>query len=443
MPCDEKTGSCAAEQAEGKAADWANAECMCVTLDRQRLAALLDVELGESGAGDTLLASQSTLFAAAPVFIDPATLSAMTEVVAAIETVAKTPAFRSVVMSWAPSSAARDFGPKGALMGYDFHLTANGPRLIEINTNAGGAFLNALLADAQTQCCRETRPALAADISQDTFRTRIARMFEEEWHAQDRAGELESIAIVDDDPEGQPLFPEFLAGRTLLQEHGYEAVVAGPEDLELSPAGLLFEGRKIDLVYNRLVDFSLDRPESRTLREAYMTGRVVLSPNPHIHALYADKRNLCLLSDPDWLASSGLSERKQKVILAAVPKTTIVDRDNAETFWSERRDWFFKPARGYGSKAAYRGAKLTKRVWSEIVEGGYVAQRFTPPSTRKVRLETDIVELKVDVRLYTYAGEILLRAARLYQGQATNMRTLGGGFSPILPMPDDSACGFR
>lgn len=443
MPCDDKTDSCAAEQAEGKAADWANAECMCVTLDRQRLATLLDTELGESGAGDTLLASQSNLFANAPVFIDPATLSAMTEVVTAIETVAKTPAFRSVVMGWAPSSAARDFGPKGVFMGYDFHLTANGPRLIEINTNAGGAFLNALLADAQTQCCRETRPALAADISQDTFRTRIARMFEEEWHAQDRAGELESIAIVDDDPEGQPLFPEFLAARTLLQEHGYEAVVAGPEDLELSPAGLLFEGRKIDLVYNRLVDFSLDRPESRTLREAYMTGRVVLSPNPHIHALYADKRNLCLLSDPDWLASCGLSERETKVILAAVPKTAIVDRKNAEQFWSERRDWFFKPARGYGSKAAYRGAKLTRRVWSEIAEGGYVAQRFTPPSTRKVRLENDTAELKVDVRLYTYGGEILLRAARLYQGQATNMRTPGGGFSPILPMPDAPDSGFR
>ena len=47
MPCDDKTDSCAAEQAEGKAADWANAECMCVTLDRQRLAALLDAELGE------------------------------------------------------------------------------------------------------------------------------------------------------------------------------------------------------------------------------------------------------------------------------------------------------------------------------------------------------------------------------------------------------------
>jgi hypothetical protein len=38
----------------------------------------------------------------------------------------------------------------------------------------------------------------------------------------------------------------------------------------------------------------------------------------------------------------------------------------------------------------------------------------------------------MDVRLYTYQGEILLAAARLYQGQTTNFRTEGGGFSPVL-----------
>ena len=40
--------------------------------------------------------------------------------------------------------------------------------------------------------------------------------------------------------------------------------------------------------------------------------------------------------------------------------------------------------------------------------------------------------LKVDVRLYTYKGAVLLAAARLYQGQTTNFRTPGGGFAPLL-----------
>lgn len=39
---------------------------------------------------------------------------------------------------------------------------------------------------------------------------------------------------------------------------------------------------------------------------------------------------------------------------------------------------------------------------------------------------------KLDIRLYTYAGATLLAAARLYQGQTTNMRTPGGGFAPVL-----------
>jgi hypothetical protein len=39
---------------------------------------------------------------------------------------------------------------------------------------------------------------------------------------------------------------------------------------------------------------------------------------------------------------------------------------------------------------------------------------------------------KVDVRLYAYRERTLLVAARLYQGQATNFRTPGGGFAPVL-----------
>jgi hypothetical protein len=39
---------------------------------------------------------------------------------------------------------------------------------------------------------------------------------------------------------------------------------------------------------------------------------------------------------------------------------------------------------------------------------------------------------KADIRLYTYDGNILLTAARLYQGQTTNFRTPGGGFAPIF-----------
>jgi hypothetical protein len=108
----------------------------------------------------------------------------------------------------------------------------------------------------------------------------------------------------------------------------------------------------------------------------------------------------------------------------------IVSPDNVDALWRDRRNLFFKPARGHGSKAAYRGDKVTRKVWAEIIGG--VAQSYAALGTRGVQLDETRVELKVDVRLYTFAGTILLAATRLYQGQTTNMRTPGGGFAPIL-----------
>ena len=49
-----------------------------------------------------------------------------------------------------------------------------------------------------------------------------------------------------------------------------------------------------------------------------------------------------------------------------------------------------------------------------------------------VRVDDTPEARKMDVRLYTYEGQILLVAARLYQGQTTNFQTAGGGFSPVL-----------
>ena len=80
----------------------------------------------------------------------------------------------------------------------------------------------------------------------------------------------------------------------------------------------------------------------------------------------------------------------------------------------------------------YRGDKVTKGVWEEIMRGGYVAQDFAAPAERMIRFDEITERRKVDVRLYTYDGRVLLTAARLYQGQTTNFRTPGGGFAPVF-----------
>ncbi|MNT62877.1 hypothetical protein D3C72_2006400 [compost metagenome] len=101
-------------------------------------------------------------------------------------------------------------------------------------------------------------------------------------------------------------------------------------------------------------------------------------------------------------------------------------------FWAQRSGLFFKPTSGHGSKAVYRGDKVTKGVWAQIVQGDYVAQSFAAPGERMIEVDGVQVARKMDVRLYTYGGQVLLAAARLYQGQTTNFRTPGGGFAPVL-----------
>lgn len=80
----------------------------------------------------------------------------------------------------------------------------------------------------------------------------------------------------------------------------------------------------------------------------------------------------------------------------------------------------------------YRGSKLTRRVFEKTLKGDYIAQKFVPAGERTMQVDGAVTTRKVDLRLYTYAGKCLLAAARVYQGQATNFYTPGGGFAPVF-----------
>ena len=418
--------------AGASAAERLNHGCYCITLDRGALAEAFDREVGVEGFSAALDQSHPLLFSNAPVFVPTAAMDEMTQVVAAVEAAAGLPGFREAALAWAGPLAHRNFGPAGALMGYDFHITADGPKLIEINTNAGGAFLNAPLARAQRACCATVQSEASGAAG---FAAEITGMFLAEWRRQRGAGRPRRIAILDDAPQDQHLYPEFRLAQAALRSEGIDALIGDPRELTHEGDDICLAGQPIDLVYNRLVDFAFEDPAHATLRDAYRDGRLVVTPNPHVYAMFADKRNLTLLSAPDRLRAWGLAAPHLGVLAAAALATLLVTASNAEALWNDRRNWFFKPARGHASKAAYRGDKLTRRVWGEILAGDYVAQAYAAPGLRSVRHEGEPTELKVDVRLYTYAGQVLLAAARLYRGQTTNMRTPGGGFAPVLVTP--------
>ena len=417
-----------------------NNGCFCLTLDSDALAQALDAELAAVRLSDLVRERCPYLFAARPVFVSASQLDRMAEVIRAVEAVVALPAYREQVLGAAPDIVRLvRAGPKGAFFGYDFHVGQERLGLIEINTNAGGAMLNAVLARAQRACCSEMEAMTPTLGDVDVFEKRIVDMFIREWELAGQNRRLAAIAIVDTRPEEQYLYPEFLLFQQLFERHGLRAVIASPTEFEWRGGVLWHDELAIDLVYNRLTDFYLVDPESATLREAHLQGGVVLTPHPQAHALYADKRNLALFSDASQMTALGVPDAVQQVLLEHVPHTEVVVAADAQRLWDKRRHLFFKPVAGFGSRATYRGDKLTQRVWQEILAGDYVAQAFVTPGERQTN-DTDAATkvMKFDLRAYTYEGAVQWVAARLYQGQTTNFRTPGGGFAPVYRAMDES-----
>ena len=339
------TSAAAAKSLAPTTMEVLNSECFCISLDTSALRQALESEIGDPGLFELIQQRCPNLFAARPVFLSHEHMLRMAQVVQAIEFVVALPAYRNLVLDAAPAIARHDpGGAKGVFFGYDFHVTEGGFGLIEINTNAGGAMLNAVLARAQRACCAAVEGVLSAAAAADAFEAGIMAMFRNEWSLSGHVRPLRSIAIVDENPEQQYLYPEFLLFQRLFRRHGLQAVIAGPTEFSLR-GGVLWHGDvAIDLVYNRLTDFSLAESGSATLREAYLAHAIVLTPHPQAHALYADKRNLALLSDATRLQTLGVPQATQEVLLTGIPHTEMVEAQHAERLWRERRHLFYSPS---------------------------------------------------------------------------------------------------
>jgi hypothetical protein len=409
-----------------------NSDCTCITLDRDTLCRALVEVVGDPAFCSDLVATRPYLVSSQPFFLTADHASSMRAIIAAIEHVATLPAYNEAVLGYAPEIARHRPGPIGVFMGYDFHLGPDGPKLIEINTNAGGALINAYLLKAQHACCAAMAVSSAPQVDIGGLLQAFVDGFRSEWSLQRGTRGPASIAIVDEDPQSQYLHPEFVLFERLFRQHGIAAHIAAPGQLSYRDAALWLGNERIDLVYNRLTDFDLSAPDHRSLRDAYLAGHVVMTPGPWAHARFADKRNLTLLSDEATLRSWGVAGDIVDVLMTGVPRTMLVTPSTADELWSRRNGLFFKPCSGYGGKAAYRGDKMTRKVWADVLSHTYVAQDLVTPSARNIAIDGQIESLKADLRCYTYAGSVQLIAARLYRGQTTNFRTPGGGFAPVF-----------
>lgn len=287
-----------------------------------------------------------------------------------------------------------DRPPEAGMLGFDFHLTQAGPKLIEINTNPGGLLLGLLQARGLAALHPGLRPA---GLPPEEAEMAAARAF---------LARYRRIAIVDDHPARQFLYPEFLLYQRLFTRLGAEAAIV--DGMALTAECLA----EFDAVYNRLTDFALTDPNHAVLAQAWQGGRLALVPDGRAYAAYADKRQLVRLC--------GLPQAGRWL-----PPTFLAMADNWDGLWQARRHYFFKPAVGYGAKGAYRGDKISRATWDGLNPADYVAQEIVRPP----QLESG---MKVDIRLFAVDGTVIAGLARLYRGQTTNFRTQGGGLAGLF-----------
>ncbi len=410
--------------------DWLNASCHCVMLDRQRLH---DHWLAQGAATAAAFAARPGLAAEGVVFLDTVDAAAMDRATDLVNTALSHPAYIRHMQAAAPEIARLPQACSGGLLGLDFHLGGPMPQLIEINTNPGGFLVNIELARMLQGCCEDVDDWLDAALpALEGLPTRLLERYRRDWVAARGQAPLRLVAIVDDNAAEQFLYPEFLLYQYLFERAGIAARIVDAAALEYRDGELRVDGAAIDLVINRVTDFYLTAPQHGALRQAYLEGAAVITPHPRAHAQWADKRLLVSLRDDALLREAGLHADDREFLKRCIPHTELVDAANAEHWWRDRKQWFFKPTDGYGGKAAYRGEKLTRGTFEQILRRPYVAQTVVPTSMRRVMIDGQAADLRVDIRNFACEGRTWLRAARLYRGQTTNFRTPGGGFAPVI-----------
>lgn len=275
---------------------------------------------------------------------------------------------------------------------YDFHVDQNGDlKLIEVNTNAAFMILGEFMYAAHGLKASHT---LKEDILNELRECGIKT-------------DKPRVAIVDEKPEEQRLYIEFVVARELFRSWGWTC--------EILDVSQINEDSPFDFIYNRATDFFFDSEQAHGLRKLYNSGRACISPHPFEYALLADKERMI-----DWKFS-------------AVPKSQEITKENAEELWGKRKTLFFKPLRSFGAKQSYRGASVSRRVYDEIVGQGFLAQEFVPAAELEFQTPQGPQKFKYDLRFYVYRDRVELGVARLYQGQTTNLRTPYGGFAPLIP----------
>jgi hypothetical protein len=247
-----------------------------------------------------------------------------------------------------------------------------------------------------------------------------------------------------------PTWTEFQILQERFESAGVPTVVSDPRDVLFERGQLIAAGRRIDLVYRRvLINDVLSRPEEcAALVAAYRTGAVCVANTfrckiPHKKAFFAvltDERHAHLFTPDEHALIAGhipwtrlLDERKTSIDGATVDLVEHVRR--------HRDEFVVKPNDEYGGAGVVLGWEASEAAWQATLaralsgsEGRWVVQRRIPVR-REIfpMIETPhrvtMRDMLVDVAPYLFRGKVAGFLTRLSGTGLANV-TSGGGQVP-------------
>ena len=246
------------------------------------------------------------------------------------------------------------------------------------------------------------------------------------------------MAIVD--WRGVPTWTEFEILRDAFIERGVSTIVCDPRDLEFDGRALTVEGRKIDLVYRRVLinDMIAQPDECAALVRAYET-RAVCVANTLRCKIAHKKAFFAVLTDP--ANSAMFSPAERDVIAASVPWTRLLNAPLMDTARARRERLVLKPNDEYGGKGVTLGWEADEGSWDAALQaaasdapGSWVIQERIPVR-REVFPQFDtngdvtMREMLVDLAPYLFRGKMTGYLTRLSATGLANV-TSGGGQVP-------------
>jgi len=248
------------------------------------------------------------------------------------------------------------------------------------------------------------------------------------------------VAIVD--WREVPTWSEFELLRDAFEAAGVPTMVCDPRDLVFHGTTLSAHGRRIDLVYRRvLINDIVARPdECKALVDAYAAGAVCVA-NTFRCKLAHKKAFFAVLTDPR--NASLFSDAERQVIAAHVPWTRLVTDEVTEKMRRDREQLVLKPNDEYGGKGVLLGWETSESQWDRAIQsavadppGTWIVQARIPVR-REVFPQFDsegrvtMREMLVDFAPYLFRGQMGGYLTRLSATGLANV-TSGGGQVPAF-----------